>query len=150
LTGFGADEVGIIKTVRALTGLGMKEARDAVFEDTVQLVLARDEAAAASIGSCIQRYGINPHAIAATIDPQAPLLFAGNTPLPVAQMGVQNYDAALRTARTWVEISSFSFGSGPPAADNMLFFRGGYAKIDHERDSTGMTNLSDDPLFSCL
>ena len=30
LTSFGANKVGVIKTVRALTGLGLKEAKDAV------------------------------------------------------------------------------------------------------------------------
>jgi large subunit ribosomal protein L7/L12 len=30
LTAFGANKVGVIKTVRALTGLGLKEAKDAV------------------------------------------------------------------------------------------------------------------------
>ncbi|CAK0741654.1 large subunit ribosomal protein L7/L12 [Gammaproteobacteria bacterium] len=30
LTGFGANKVGVIKVVRELTGLGLKEAKDAV------------------------------------------------------------------------------------------------------------------------
>ncbi|OGT88558.1 MAG: 50S ribosomal protein L7/L12 [Gammaproteobacteria bacterium RIFOXYA12_FULL_61_12] len=30
LTGFGENKVGVIKTVRAITGLGLKEAKDAV------------------------------------------------------------------------------------------------------------------------
>ncbi len=49
LTGFGENKVGVIKVVRALTGLGLKEAKDAV--EGVPTVLkegiSKDEAAAA-------------------------------------------------------------------------------------------------------
>jgi large subunit ribosomal protein L7/L12 len=49
LTGFGENKVGVIKVVRALTGLGLKEAKDAV--EGVPTVLkegvSKDDAASA-------------------------------------------------------------------------------------------------------
>ena len=47
LTGFGANKVGVIKVVRALTGLGLKEAKDAVegVPSTLKEGVSKDEAA---------------------------------------------------------------------------------------------------------
>jgi large subunit ribosomal protein L7/L12 len=49
LTGFGANTVAVIKVVRALTGLGLKEAKDAVegVPTTVKEGVSKDEAATA-------------------------------------------------------------------------------------------------------
>lgn len=49
LTGFGANKVSVIKVVRALTGLGLKEAKDAVegVPTTLKEAISKDEAAAA-------------------------------------------------------------------------------------------------------
>lgn len=49
LTGFGENKVGVIKVVRALTGLGLKEAKDAVegVPTTVKEGVSKDEAATA-------------------------------------------------------------------------------------------------------
>lgn len=49
LTGFGANKVGVIKVVRALTGLGLKEAKDAVegVPTTLKEAISKDEAASA-------------------------------------------------------------------------------------------------------
>jgi large subunit ribosomal protein L7/L12 len=49
LTGFGANKVGVIKVVRALTGLGLKEAKDAVegVPTTLKEAISKDEAATA-------------------------------------------------------------------------------------------------------
>jgi len=46
LTGFGEAKVGVIKAVRALTGLGLKEAKDAVegTPSTVKEGVSKDEA----------------------------------------------------------------------------------------------------------
>jgi large subunit ribosomal protein L7/L12 len=47
LTGFGANKVAVIKVVRAITGLGLKEAKDAVegVPTTVKEAVSKDEAA---------------------------------------------------------------------------------------------------------
>jgi large subunit ribosomal protein L7/L12 len=47
LTGFGANKVAVIKAVRAITGLGLKEAKDAVegVPTTVKEAAGKDEAA---------------------------------------------------------------------------------------------------------
>ena len=49
LTSFGANKVAVIKAVRALTGLGLKEAKDAVegAPNTLKEGISKDEAAAA-------------------------------------------------------------------------------------------------------
>ena len=49
LTSFGANKVGVIKTVRALTGLGLKEAKDAVegAPATLKEGVSKDDAEAA-------------------------------------------------------------------------------------------------------
>ena len=49
LTSFGANKVGVIKTVRALTGLGLKEAKDAVegVPNTIKEAVSKAEAEAA-------------------------------------------------------------------------------------------------------
>jgi large subunit ribosomal protein L7/L12 len=49
LTSFGANKVGVIKTVRALTGLGLKEAKDAVegVPTTLKEAISKAEAEAA-------------------------------------------------------------------------------------------------------
>ena len=49
LTGFGENKVSVIKVVRALTGLGLKEAKDAVegVPTTVKEGVSKDEAATA-------------------------------------------------------------------------------------------------------
>lgn len=49
LTGFGANKVAVIKVVRALTGLGLKEAKDAVegVPTTLKEAISKDEAATA-------------------------------------------------------------------------------------------------------
>ena len=49
LTGFGANKVSVIKTVRALTGLGLKEAKDAVegVPTTLKEAISKAEAEAA-------------------------------------------------------------------------------------------------------
>lgn len=49
LTGFGENKVGVIKVVRALTGLGLKEAKDAVegVPTTVKEGVPKEEAATA-------------------------------------------------------------------------------------------------------
>ena len=49
LTGFGENKVGVIKVVRALTGLGLKEAKDAVegVPTTLKEGISKDEAASA-------------------------------------------------------------------------------------------------------
>jgi large subunit ribosomal protein L7/L12 len=49
LTSFGANKVGVIKTVRALTGLGLKEAKDAVegVPTTVKEAVSKADAEAA-------------------------------------------------------------------------------------------------------
>ncbi len=46
LTGFGQAKVGVIKTVRTITGLGLKEAKDAVEStpSTIKEGVAKDEA----------------------------------------------------------------------------------------------------------
>ena len=46
LTGFGQAKVGVIKAVRAITGLGLKEAKDAVEStpSTIKEGVAKDEA----------------------------------------------------------------------------------------------------------
>ena len=47
LTSFGANKVSVIKVVRALTGLGLKEAKDAVegVPSTIKEAVSKDEAA---------------------------------------------------------------------------------------------------------
>jgi large subunit ribosomal protein L7/L12 len=47
LTGFGANKIGVIKVVRELTGLGLKEAKDLVegFPKPVKEGLPKDQAA---------------------------------------------------------------------------------------------------------
>lgn len=47
MTSFGANKVGVIKVVRALTGLGLKEAKDLVegVPSTVKEAIPKDEAA---------------------------------------------------------------------------------------------------------
>ena len=49
LTSFGANKVSVIKTVRALTGLGLKEAKDAVegVPTTLKEGVSKDDAEAA-------------------------------------------------------------------------------------------------------
>ena len=49
LTGFGENKVGVIKVVRALTGLGLKEAKDAVegVPTVVKEGVSKDDAASA-------------------------------------------------------------------------------------------------------
>jgi len=49
LTSFGANKVSVIKTVRALTGLGLKEAKEAVegVPNTVKEAVSKDDAEAA-------------------------------------------------------------------------------------------------------
>ncbi|MCO5762783.1 MAG: 50S ribosomal protein L7/L12, partial [Chromatiaceae bacterium] len=49
LTGYGENKVGVIKVVRSLTGLGLKEAKDAVegVPTTLKEGISKDEAAAA-------------------------------------------------------------------------------------------------------
>jgi large subunit ribosomal protein L7/L12 len=49
LTSFGANKVSVIKVVRALTGLGLKEAKDAVESapNTIKEAISKDDAAAA-------------------------------------------------------------------------------------------------------
>ncbi len=49
LTGFGANKVAVIKVVRALTGLGLKEAKDAVegVPTTLKEAISKDEAQSA-------------------------------------------------------------------------------------------------------
>ena len=49
LASFGANKVGVIKAVRALTGLGLKEAKDAVegAPTTLKEAVSKDEAEAA-------------------------------------------------------------------------------------------------------
>lgn len=49
LTGFGANKVGVIKVVRSLTGLGLKEAKDAVegVPTTLKEAVSKAEAEAA-------------------------------------------------------------------------------------------------------
>ena len=49
LTGFGANKVGVIKVVRTLTGLGLKEAKDAVegVPTTLKEAVSKAEAEAA-------------------------------------------------------------------------------------------------------
>jgi large subunit ribosomal protein L7/L12 len=49
LASFGANKVGVIKAVRALTGLGLKEAKDAVegAPTTVKEGVSKDDAEAA-------------------------------------------------------------------------------------------------------
>lgn len=49
LTGFGENKVSVIKVVRALTGLGLKEAKDAVegVPTTLKEGVSKDEAATA-------------------------------------------------------------------------------------------------------
>ena len=46
LTGFGEAKVGVIKAVRTITGLGLKEAKDAVegVPSTIKEAVAKDEA----------------------------------------------------------------------------------------------------------
>jgi large subunit ribosomal protein L7/L12 len=46
MTSFGANKVGVIKVVRALTGLGLKEAKDLVegAPATVKEAVGKDEA----------------------------------------------------------------------------------------------------------
>jgi large subunit ribosomal protein L7/L12 len=46
MTSFGANKVSVIKAVRALTGLGLKEAKDAVegAPSTIKEAVAKDEA----------------------------------------------------------------------------------------------------------
>ena len=48
LTGFGADKIKVIKEVRAITGLGLKEAKDLVegVPKAVKEAVSKDEAAA--------------------------------------------------------------------------------------------------------
>ncbi len=47
LTSFGANKVNVIKAVRAVTGLGLKEAKDAVegFPTVLKEAISKDEAA---------------------------------------------------------------------------------------------------------
>lgn len=47
MTGFGANKVGVIKVIRTLTGLGLKEAKDLVegSPSTVKEGVSKDEAA---------------------------------------------------------------------------------------------------------
>ena len=47
MTSFGANKVGVIKTVREITGLGLKEAKDLVegAPSTVKEGVSKDEAA---------------------------------------------------------------------------------------------------------
>lgn len=47
MTSFGANKVGVIKVIRALTGLGLKEAKDLVeaAPSTVKEAVSKDEAA---------------------------------------------------------------------------------------------------------
>lgn len=47
MTSFGANKVGVIKVVRAITGLGLKEAKDLVegAPSTVKEAVSKDEAA---------------------------------------------------------------------------------------------------------
>ena len=47
LTGFGENKVGVIKVVRAITGMGLKEAKDLVegVPSTVKEAASKDEAA---------------------------------------------------------------------------------------------------------
>jgi len=49
LSSFGANKVSVIKVVRALTGLGLKEAKDAVESapNTIKEAISKDAAAAA-------------------------------------------------------------------------------------------------------
>jgi large subunit ribosomal protein L7/L12 len=49
LTGFGSNKVAVIKVVRALTGLGLKEAKDAVegVPTTLKEAISKDEAESA-------------------------------------------------------------------------------------------------------
>ena len=49
LTGFGENKVGVIKVVRALTGLGLKEAKDAVegVPTVIKEGVSKDDAASA-------------------------------------------------------------------------------------------------------
>ena len=49
LTSFGANKASVIKTVRALTGLGLKEAKEAVegVPNTVKEAVSKDDAEAA-------------------------------------------------------------------------------------------------------
>lgn len=49
LTSFGANKVGVIKAVRSLTGLGLKEAKDAVegVPNTIKEAVSKAEAEAA-------------------------------------------------------------------------------------------------------
>ncbi len=49
LASFGANKVSVIKAVRALTGLGLKEAKDAVegVPNTIKEAVSKDEAEAA-------------------------------------------------------------------------------------------------------
>lgn len=49
LSSFGANKVSVIKVVRALTGLGLKEAKDAVESapNTIKEAISKDDAAAA-------------------------------------------------------------------------------------------------------
>ena len=49
LTSFGANKVSVIKAVRALTGLGLKEAKDAVegVPNTIKEQVSKDDAEAA-------------------------------------------------------------------------------------------------------
>ena len=49
LTSFGANKVGVIKAVRALTGLGLKEAKDAVegVPNTIKEAVSKADAAEA-------------------------------------------------------------------------------------------------------
>jgi large subunit ribosomal protein L7/L12 len=47
MTGFGANKVGVIKVIRTITGLGLKEAKDLVegAPSTVKEAVSKDEAA---------------------------------------------------------------------------------------------------------
>lgn len=47
MTSFGANKVGVIKVIRAITGLGLKEAKDLVegVPSTVKEAISKDEAA---------------------------------------------------------------------------------------------------------
>lgn len=47
MTSFGANKIGVIKVIRALTGLGLKEAKDLVegVPSTVKEAISKDEAA---------------------------------------------------------------------------------------------------------
>ena len=57
LTGFGANKVSVIKTVRAVTGLGLKEAKDAVEGAPTTLKEAVSKAEAEDIKKQVEEAG---------------------------------------------------------------------------------------------